>query len=308
MIFCAAIFLGVASARGVEISETFWGFDNRVVPERINLLSVRLTNPSSSAFEGTLNLTRSYGFEGRVGALLEQEVFLSPDSSRWVQFFVYIQHANESIRLGWKRPGPDRKAVRLNPPTFSGPARVYLVDRDNVLSKRSRFIRFYEALMPTTVAAMEGLAEVLIDHQPDWEAVRRGAFIDWLRGGGVVHVLEEREGRMPEFREELAILNGEKKIQRVGRGRVVRHRMSAEEIGPEALETMGFPGPTFRENNQGQMRQMDKNIFTALKSRVLPRHNWPLIYALGGIYLFLIAPVNAFIGRKAGKVKASYIA
>jgi len=183
------------SASALEVQQVKWGFDGQVVPGRFNLLSVLVVNSSDTPFDGTVNFYKSHGLGDRVGAIYPTPCYLSPLTTRWLQFYVFIDNPYDQWRLEWGR-GPDDHHD-LDPPKWGPPAQVLLSDSETVLSAVSGFKQFPDELFPPTVAATGGLDSLLLDHAPHWEPAKRQAFLNWLRAGGNVHLLMGADGRYP---------------------------------------------------------------------------------------------------------------
>src|SRR5579864_6090604 len=79
-----------AAARAIDVSQSFWGFDGQAKVHSFNLLSVLVTNPQGRPFERTLELRESVTSGSTVGAALVEDVYIAPNSSRWVQFYPYV--------------------------------------------------------------------------------------------------------------------------------------------------------------------------------------------------------------------------
>ena len=218
----------------LEIKEVLWGFDGQVVPDRFNLLSIRVINPSDEPFDGTLSLEQSYGME-RDGAVYAAPCFVAPAGTRWVQFYPYIGSDAEPWQLHWGERGAEVK--RLDEPRLGPPATVLLDDPQLPLSLAGgAFKSFPESLFPPDVAGTTGMGALLLDHVPRWEPARREALLDWLRGGGVVHLLQDKDGRPPEFAGELAVLNGSQGTPARGR------RVGGASCGGPARAGLERPG------------------------------------------------------------------
>src|SRR5687768_2667141 len=89
------------SNAALEIKEVRWGFDGRIVPERFNILSVLVDNTGRGPEEEILALEESRGMESRVGAPFIEPVYLTPGTTRWVQFYPLVSaHAEWKLRWG----------------------------------------------------------------------------------------------------------------------------------------------------------------------------------------------------------------
>ena len=299
----AAAILGVAPAcaAALEVSQSQWGFDGKVVPGRIAILSVEVGNPSAAPFDGVLRLHKETGLGGRVDAPLVEPCFLSPGAARWVQFYPYVRDEHEAWVLEW---GLGAKERHLLPGIEVGPpARVVLHDPDDPLAsgRGVRFRPFRENLFPPTVAATDGLHSVLLDRVPRWEPVRRQAFLDWLRRGGEVHVLRTPSGRHPVFPDELAVLSSPLERHRVGAGLVLHHAMGRAEASDAALAARGCPPcqlvapPDYAPSRIGDI---EEPLFRALSDMTRPRHAWGFIYLTVVAYIVVLGPLNLLFGRK----------
>jgi hypothetical protein len=290
------LFSAVFSASALEVEEVKWGFDGQVVPGRFNLLSVLVGNPSIAPFDGAVNLYKSRGLEDRVGAMYAAPCYLSPQATRWVQFYVYIENQYDQWRLEWGRGADDRKD--LEPPKWGAPADVLLSDLDTPLSVVSAFKQFPDELFPSTTAATSGLGTVLLDHVPRWEVVKRQAFLNWLRAGGKVHVLKGADGQSPVFSDELSVLNLPVDRTRIGAGLAVRHAVTAREIQTRDIEDPAALRQKPKPSDSGALSQITDSMLRSLAQLSHPRHNWAGIYLLAIVYLALVGPGNLLAGRR----------
>ena len=233
------------------------------MPGRFNLLSVLVANPAAAPFDGTVNFYKSRGLAERVGAIYETPCYLSPLTTRWLQFYVYIENQYDQWRLEWGRAPDDHHD--LQPPKWGPPAQVLLSDSENTLDVSSAFKQFPEELFPPTVAATSGLDSLLLDHAPHWEPAKRQAFLDWLRAGGKVHLLLGADGRYPMFSDELGMLNSSLERLRIGAGLVVRHATTARDIRKEDVQ-----GGMFRCGSSNRANRPRR-----LKLRIHFSPGWP---------------------------------
>ncbi len=287
--------LGMAPAAAVEVldphGDVRWGFDGTVVPERINLLSVRLTNTSEKDYEGEVTLYKTRGLAERIGGRLTQPCFLARFTSRWVQFHPYVGSEGEQwiLKVG-------RKVEDLTSPALEAPATVWLDGGDP--GRPAGLKSFPEKLFPTTVAATDALSGIVLDHVPRWEPVKRQAFLDWLRRGGTVHLLRGDSGRHPVFTAELSVLNAPGPRFRVGAGLVVRHEETRRAMNTTLLSARGFPPQQLEEGEQFYHLKFEDTVFRRLQGLVRPQHSWALIYAVLLAYMVLVGPLNYLVGRK----------
>jgi len=294
--------LALASpARAVEVQEVVWGFDARVVPQRINVLSVLLANNSALAFDDAVAVRRQNSLGEQIGADCAEHCYVAPFTSRWVQFYPYVGGENEewTLHLG-------RRRAKLPAPRLGPPAPVCLTDPTDPLQGRAGLRTFPDNLFPLTVAATDGLAAVVLDHAPRWEPVRRRALLDWLRRGGTLHLLPGEGGGYPQFSGDLSVLNDPAERFRVGTGLVVRHRAARADVTEKFLAEAGCPLPKLESSGMGYLT-LDEGVLASLKSLVRPDHNWPLMYVALIVYLLLIGPVNYLIGRRAPRFRRAVL-
>jgi len=263
------------------------------MPERVNLLSVLVTNATSTVYDGAVSIHRTTEMGARLGATHVQPCTVAPFSSRWLQFYPYLGNEREKwvIKLG-------RRIQELPRPKLAAPATICLRRPDELLGRARKLRAFPDNLFPATVTATDGLHAVVMDYAPRWEPMKRAAFLDWLRRGGTVHMLQAESGRYPDFRGELSVLNNPERRFRVGAGLVVRHRAFRHDVTEAFLAEAGFTAPTLKTSQEAYMWKPEDTFFHSLKGLVRPEYNWMLIYALLGVYVILVGPLNFIVGRK----------
>jgi hypothetical protein len=287
-----------ASACALEVKEARWGFDGRVVPERFNLLSVRVANPDNEPFNGIVRLQPINAFEP-VGAALAQPCYVVPFGERWIQFHPYIS-GNMHWRIFWGRRSSQQ--FSLDPPAHSSPAVVVLAADNSMRARSSVWPVFPESLFPTTVAATDGLSALLLDHAPRWEAARREAFLDWLRRGGTVHVLPGA-GKFPS---ELGVLNGTEERSTMGNGCVMRHQLTLSQLTPAELARRGFVAPRLETTESASIHEMPTaTVLRALSGFTRPKISWGLIQALAFGYVFVLSLGQYVVIRKTRDYRCS---
>ncbi len=297
VLFALAL-LGAACAEALEVKQVLWGFDGKVVPGRFNIVSVLVANPGGTAFDGAMTLAPTMGFGGPRGAAYVQPVFIGPQSARWVQFEPFIGSGIEEFSLVWGRGAKERETFDRQLPT-GPPSCVWLVDTNDALSRPGAFKAFPDQLFPTTVSATDGLDAVILDYVPRWEPARREAFLDWLRRGGTVHLVQGANGEMPVFTDTLAVLNGDGEITRVGAGQVVRHRLARAELRPETLTARGFPARELQKpQNNPVVNNFEETLYQRLASLTRPNVSWWLLNSLTFLYIALIGPVAWRLARR----------
>jgi hypothetical protein len=285
------LFNSIASA--LEFKSHQWGFDGKAVPGRFNLFSVLVYEPGPKAFDGEITLVETRGMGSPVGAPLVQQIYVTPGTERWVQFVAFVDG-----EYGWivrwgkgEKQNVNLESLRLGPP-----ATVFLFDSNSVGVSNPRLSAFSSELFPTSVAATDALDQIVIDQVPRWDAPKRDAFMDWVRRGGVVHLLRGPAG-VPVFDGDLAPLNVTLGRERVGSGLVVRHDITREECSAEFLKSAGY-SPREKVNEDISKRtthlfwNFDQNVLKGLAALTKPEVAWWLLYLLTIAYLVIIGPVH----------------
>lgn len=280
-----------APLSALEVRETIWGFDGKVVPGRFSPLSVLVENPTSTAFDGSLVLVQSDGAGNSRGAEYVQPLFLAPRTTRWVQFQVFIGNYPGSYALIWG-PGPKARFDLPSSPNLGPPACVWLRDADNVFSAVGAMKSFPDVLFPTTLAATDTLDAVVLDHVPNWEPARREAFRLWIERGGTVHLLAGANGAFPQFPDDLAALNTPQDQTRIGAGRAVRHTVAPREMREQYLTERGFPPRTLKQNQGPVVYDLESTLFRRLSSLTRPNVSWGSIHLLALAYIAVIGPLH----------------
>ena len=280
----------------LHVGPPLWGFDGKVLPNAFTILSVQVSNHGAKAFDGDLVLR-----DGAGGAPLKQAIFLTPGGARWVQFHPYIGSYVPDWRLSW-HDGRD-ESEDMGQPVSGPPATVLLADSDSPGMRAARMRVFPENQFPTTVSATDGLGAIVLDHQPHWDALRREAFMDWVRRGGIVHVLPGADGAVPQFNDDLAPLNiagGNR--QRVGAGQVARHAIARADITEQWLKEHGFPALEMRADGKGNIADCDSFVFHKLAAVTRPNIQWGLIYLLTVAYVAVIGPAFYLLRKRNYRV------
>ena len=55
---CLALVFSAAPADALEIEEVHWGFDGQAVKDKLNMLSVLVSNPSQEALDGGMQISK----------------------------------------------------------------------------------------------------------------------------------------------------------------------------------------------------------------------------------------------------------
>ena len=293
----------------LDVQSHFFGFDGTAAPGRLSIVSVQLVNNSSRTYEGPVAVSNAGAMGGVSGVPQQIDVFLAPGASRWIQAPVLVDPSSYfegGVLVEWDLDSPFRGSLKLDAPKAGPPATVYLADEGNPLAARPRVHAFLENLWPTSLdPVVGGLHAVVMDHAPRWEAIREQMFMDWLRLGGVVHLLHGTDDRPPVFSGALTPLNEPAEFFRVGAGRVYRHAVRAAKLDPAELARRAGPSPAFaveQDNSNGMQRgdtnNIDQMIFDALRNRIKPDHAWGLITLVLLVYIVLIGPGTTLLARR----------
>lgn len=283
--------LGLAAGlAGQVVGEVRWGYAGKVVPERFNLLSIRIDNPGSAAFSGELRLWRTEELlPTRLGAEVREPCFVAAGGSRWVTLYPFVT----GIRSRWSVRVGDVIEV-LDPPEPGPPATVYLGTGESVSALSPDLPIFDAERFPPTVLGTAGLGAVVLDRVPEWDGARRQAFLRWVYQGGVVHLLENA-GRHPSFAADLAPLNADSPHHAYGDGLVVRHAVTIGGLDPRTVAAPEVPVPF---SDPGSTR----DVLELLHRSVRPKHDWSLIMLIALLYLGVIGPGYFLVTRRVRAV------
>ena len=292
------------AAQAVDIEETIWGFDGRVVPYQFNPVSLLVSNTTEEPVGVRLELRRSVNAgSDRIGAKLEEAVFLSPFSSRWVQFYPYVTSLHDEWSVHWGFLPSQKKS--LPQPNPGGFARVALVNRDQTNSRTSGVKTFPEALFPPFVSATHTLEAVYLDHVPRWQDQRRQALLDWLQAGGTLFLLPSVTGEPLRFTAQLSVLNSPLPKFDVGQGLVIR-AVDQDDAGEKGKDRLG---PTSHVPPLSSYHfNWAENVFTALKSISLPQHNWFVIHVMSVTYVAIVFPGWYLLSRNTRNHRTTILA
>ena len=315
------------------VADYKWGFNGKVAPHRLNVLSVLVNNPTPQPFNGDIRLQKSLGGAGTVDATIVEPVVLGPNSQKWVQFYPYITseggYSSENWRISWRGGSYDLPVPRL------AKYQRIILDDPNSVSAKGGSIKFHLAdnLFPPFVTATDALQLVALDHVPRWEEARRQAFLDWVYLGGTVVVLHEPSGRFPDFTGPLSVLKTPLEDQMYGTGRVLRVALNRSQFGEEELRQIcaGLPKnyqvPNTEKSDdivdrvdETQQIQQNQNFgygegtdpfksnsfLSQLKQMTKPNHNWILLHFMFWVYIGLVFPGCFLLGKKWSDFRVVY--
>lgn len=285
------------------LRDTRWGFDGKAVPFGFTIFSAELINSSPEPFEGSVRFQMD-PFGSRMSTAYEEPCYIAPGGSRWVQFCVLVPQYGNKWVLSWGASPSESGTVRH--PDMGAPACVVL-EGDFGSMAAPGFRRFPESLLPSSAAAMNGLDAVLLDHAPRWEPVRRRALLEWVRGGGTVHLLQDPNGAYPVFPDDLSVLNGPGARARIGAGLVLRHEATRRTV-TEAVLAKARAAPATLVQNQNQYMDLGDILRKAYTPLLRTEHRWWLIYTVAIVYVLAVGPGMFLAGRKLRNYRLALLA
>ncbi|MFP6765319.1 MAG: hypothetical protein VB858_16950, partial [Planctomycetaceae bacterium] len=152
-----------ASQLSVEYSE--WGFDDRGVPRKFNLLTLDIQNGSGQPYEGTLRLRRLTGTTP-VGLEFVQPVFLGSGEKRKIQFTPYMFDSSDEWEVVWGNTLDDRFIIEKA--RLGIGSRVIFNSPTGSVGLASGLRGFREDRFPSSVIGTDTLQCVVLDHTPRW--------------------------------------------------------------------------------------------------------------------------------------------
>jgi hypothetical protein len=337
-IFVVALVLSLTSIDGeaaaqtpvqkVRIAESIWGFDGRVVPGQFNPLSILLDNLSEDSIEGQVSVQLVTGMVRDSGGVHREAVFLSPNTRRWVQFYPYISRNSGQCRIRLETADgvvfsqeldqarsvidpAEGDSANAAPPVMTS----VILDRPGMTPRFPTSLKHLPAeIFPPYATAVVPLRVLFLDHVPDWEEPRRQALLSWLKSGGSIHLLRDRNGQELVFQGILSELNKPFAEFTVGSGRVTRHAFQRDAVPDQVVETATrrqIPKPDDVPETQSpeqiQMNALagqsfdpsysDSNLLMEFRRLTQPDHAWWLIFLLSLMYIGMIFPGCWFLSQ-----------
>lgn len=324
---------GLASA--IEIEDTRWGFNGKVALNRFNVLSVLVRNSTPQPYDGEMVLRKSLGGAGFVDAKIVEPVSLAPFSSKWVQFYPYINSGwgntvgNETWRLFHGRG----EFLEIPQPRAAKYQRVILDDATGLSARGGILKRMPENLFPAFVSATDALQVVAMDREPrSWIPTQKEAFLDWVHLGGTVLLMHGATGKFPEFSGPLAVLNSPLEERRYGTGRILKVGMQRAQFDEDVArrvfvdlpknhlqpnekpeDPIDYVDPSIQNQvNTGNMYGEGADPFSAssflgqLKEMTKPEHNWILLHFMFWVYIAMIFPGCYILGKRWSDFRVVY--
>lgn len=305
------------------VVETYWGFDGRVPLHEFVPLSIQLKNLGPTPWQGTIELSRVVRGNRQFGATIIEEVHLQGDETRWMQIAPYVIDDLEDWEIRW---GDGDNHVITLPPVIKGEHSTVLVyDTDDVSQSSSVFKRMPQERFPTSVTATHGLRGIVLDQVPFWQGARARAFLDWIRQGGRVYLLQNSEGTFPVFPSALDFLNSEQSQFQVGAGTIKKIAAKVEDFTLNEARSQIFNDDVKQTEptEQSQTKQKQQTSVYGMHELVWSKHydtfkkltelsvfkrRWWLIYIAVFSYLAVLYPGCYTIGVQQKKVSQFYFA
>lgn len=307
----------------IRIADVIWGFDGRVSAGHFQPLSLLVDNLSGDVIEGTISIRLTTGFSREGSAALQQPLYLSGQSRRWVQFYPYVTDVSDSWTVELQTENGKFELQSLDPPrvavdaawnrlrqgsagAMSDPEEnlpAVFLDPPRKQDRQPTTVRHMPAeIFPPYSTAIGGLHAVFLDHVPDWEEPREQAFLAWLQRGGQLHLMLDDNRRELVFQGPLSVLNQPQPEFRVGSGMVRREDIQRQDLtearvnavvqrslnadADEELLDINDPAAAL-----GRMNLLnDDDLFADLREKVEPKHAWTLIGLLSFAYIFALYP------------------
>ncbi|MDB5344917.1 MAG: hypothetical protein JWP89_3294 [Schlesneria sp.] len=323
---------GLASA--IDIEDMRWGFNGKVALNRFNILSVLVRNPTPQPFDGEMRLVKKLGGAATVDARIVEPVSLAPFSSKWVQFYPYVNGAwgnsvgNETWWLQYGRG----ETVEVPQPRVAKYQRVILDDSSGLGPRGGVLRRMPENLFPSFISATDGLQVVALDREPrTWIPTQKECFLEWIDLGGTVVLLHGSSGKFPDFSGPLAVLNSPLDDRRYGAGRVMKVGMQRAQFNEDEArqafvslpknhlqpnekpeDPIDYVDPT--EQNQANPNAYGEGAdpFSAssfmgqLKEMTKPEHNWILLHFMFWVYIAMVFPGCYLLGKRWSDFRVVY--
>ncbi|MCM8540156.1 MAG: hypothetical protein NE328_07755 [Lentisphaeraceae bacterium] len=266
---------------GIQIGKIQWGFNNKVKKHTFNFVTFEVMNDSPTVYDSYIALEP----DGMgVQTSLHKKLFLNPGQRKIVQFSCYIDHSDDNWTVKWE----GGKSYIDKAPESNG-SFIYLNQGFSAIRLNRGINLMQDSLFPATVTLTDDLDGLALDHNPDWSPKQKEAFMDWLRKGGAVFIINDRSGSQPKFTSIMSDLNNPDSKFHIGNGMVEREKVSITSFEKPYVNT------TERIN---EYTPNSNEYFQALQYLVKTDHNWTLIYFLIFVYLIVIGPVNYLIGKK----------
>ncbi|MCA9080976.1 MAG: hypothetical protein KDA58_10490 [Planctomycetaceae bacterium] len=302
------------AAAQVLVKSTQWGWDNKMRPYGFNLVTVIVTNSGNNLWRGSFRMINKSGALGVDVPLIEPDMVIEPGGDRQLQFLVYVESTNE-FELSWGRRQGEQYLFNsvetgTNLSSTSDPAIIML---RGFRSRGSASVSSYpEEYFPNSAAGMFGLRAVLLDHAPDLTPAQQKALLDWIHGGGELHLFGSSASEPLEFNGVLTPLNQPFEQFAIGSGVVIRHAVPISKANRAYIDREIRGRATIQKDQSDDQNNywygnVPSAIYRALELITRPDHNWALIYLLAFAYLLLIFPGGWLVGRYLADYRLTYL-
>ncbi len=322
-LFIVLAFLYPGTVKALQVEAVKVGFSGCYLEKNINPVSSKIFNPSNEAYDGVIALTHGIGFRNRGGKLVK-EIYLPPHENKWVHFYPYFSEMTRDFSLLWGSDFRNRELVDITDSKSQQP--IYFSRTDSMIAGPAKLKSYPVDFFPPMLAALDSLKNVVLDHNPRWQKVRRKVFRDWVYKGGTLHLFHDSRGDYPEFTAELSELNTPLDSFVFGGGKVFRHPRQIQSVNKSFVEEKLLshselnmiinPNKKQDENSNTNFNVNNRNFgggfnymqafYRELRSITRPEHNWGLIYFLSIVYLLAIFPGTLIMGRKRIDYKIIY--
>ena len=177
----------------IQIVDFKWGFDGysrykTFVPLRI---VIKNRSPIEKSLHMQLSRDDSIHADGEV---LEQDIVLSPETTRVLQMTPFVSDPGETWTLRWGKSEEESLSVKGQ---TADDGIVFITSATDLIHRSGSLPVMKDDEFPTSVTALDALRVVLLDQEPRWSGARRKAFQEWLLKGGKVVVLDQPDGTRP---------------------------------------------------------------------------------------------------------------
>ena len=299
----------------LEVREVRWGFNNAVKTDSFNLCSIDLINPTSTAFQGPIQLIPEGSLtRGGTTPWVDLNFYVGPGETRTVQFVPFVLPYDNEWSVVWGGGQQDRYSVPWVNRSISRRVTVQFQAARAVSAPITGIEVFHDEDFPIGASGTDALGGVVLDHVPQrWDAVRTRAFRDWLGRGGRLYLIQGRDGKPLDFPAALSELNFPGDRFSVGQGIVTRHPLvkDAGEIPglvSELSTSIADPNSQNFDYNEfnDPANEAAKQVLETMRAMIRPNHNWALIFLLAIIYLLVLFPGIWLFSRKRGDFRVTY--
>ncbi len=216
----------------IRIAEAKWGVDGFSRHRTFVPLRIVIKNRGSLQKTLLLRLSREDAISAQ-GEMLEQEVIVSPDTTRIVQMTPFVADPGDTWTLRWGDAEDESLPIRSN----SAEDGIVLITPASELFSQTGSLPFMnDDEFPTSVTALDTLRVVFLYQEPPWTGARRKAFQEWLLKGGTVVVLNQPDETAPKFANGFEFLNVTSPTTSYGTGQIRRLLLAPQQVSKSVIE------------------------------------------------------------------------